>query len=94
MLANFTTCLAIGGELLLIGVGGDVPISPMTMISKMASVKGWSSGTAIDSEDTMNFAVLNGTRPMVETYPIEKVQEAWDSMMTNKARFRPVLKFH
>jgi D-arabinose 1-dehydrogenase-like Zn-dependent alcohol dehydrogenase len=34
---------------------------------------------------------MNGVRPMTETFPLEKAQEAYDRMMSNKARFRVVL---
>jgi D-arabinose 1-dehydrogenase-like Zn-dependent alcohol dehydrogenase len=45
----------------------------------------------IDSEDTMKFATMTDMRPMTETFPLEKAQEAYDRMISNKARFRVVL---
>ena len=51
----------------------------------------WYSGTAIESEDTLNFGVLAGVRSMNEVYPLEKVMEAYERMMSGKARFRVVL---
>jgi D-arabinose 1-dehydrogenase-like Zn-dependent alcohol dehydrogenase len=45
----------------------------------------------MDSEDTLNFSALTGIKPMVETYPLEKAAEAFDRMMSGKARFRVVL---
>jgi len=50
------------------------------------------SGDAKDSEDTMNFSALRGIRPMIETFPLEKANEAYQRMITNKARFRVVLQ--
>ena len=35
------------------------------------------SGTPTDSEDTLRFAELTGVRPMIETYPLEKADEAY-----------------
>jgi D-arabinose 1-dehydrogenase-like Zn-dependent alcohol dehydrogenase len=55
------------------------------------SVKGWYSGTSIDSQDTLAFSKRAGVRPMNETYPLEKVAEGYDRMMSGKARFRVVL---
>jgi D-arabinose 1-dehydrogenase-like Zn-dependent alcohol dehydrogenase len=55
------------------------------------SVKGWCSGTAADSQDTLAFSVLAGVRSMNEVYPLEKAAEAYDRMMSGKARFRVVL---
>jgi D-arabinose 1-dehydrogenase-like Zn-dependent alcohol dehydrogenase len=55
------------------------------------SVKGWYSGTSIDSQDTLAFSMRAGVRPMIEPYPLERVAEAYDHMMSGKARFRVVL---
>jgi D-arabinose 1-dehydrogenase-like Zn-dependent alcohol dehydrogenase len=55
-------------------------------------VAGWNSGHSKDSEDTLNFSALVGVRPMVETYPLEQVEKAYQQMLSNKARFRVVLK--
>jgi D-arabinose 1-dehydrogenase-like Zn-dependent alcohol dehydrogenase len=48
-------------------------------------------GTAKDSEDTLRFSAMSGALPMVETYPLERVNEDFDHMITNRARFRVVL---
>ena len=84
--------LAIGGKLVVLGAG-DKPISfdPLKAIGTRRTVTGWPSGTAIDSEDTMRFSAMTGVRPMTETFPLERAQEAYDRMMSNKARFRVVL---
>ena len=52
---------------------------------------GWYSGTSIDSQDTLNFSVLTGVRAMIEVFPLERVTEAYERMMSGKARFRVVL---
>jgi D-arabinose 1-dehydrogenase-like Zn-dependent alcohol dehydrogenase len=52
------------------------------------AVKGWYSGTAIDSQDTLRFRALAGVRSMNEVYPLEKAAEGYDWMMSGKARFR------
>ena len=56
-----------------------------------AGLRGWPSGTAKDSEDTLQFSSLTGVRPMIERYPLEKVAEAYDQMISGRARFRVVL---
>jgi D-arabinose 1-dehydrogenase-like Zn-dependent alcohol dehydrogenase len=55
-------------------------------------IAGWPSGTAADSEDTLRFAALSGVRPMIEVFPLARVREAYERMITGKARFRAVLK--
>jgi D-arabinose 1-dehydrogenase-like Zn-dependent alcohol dehydrogenase len=55
------------------------------------SIKGWYSGTSIDTEDTLSFSARTGVRSMNEIFPMERVTEAYDRMMSGKARFRVVL---
>jgi D-arabinose 1-dehydrogenase-like Zn-dependent alcohol dehydrogenase len=84
--------LAPGGKLLVIGADMQpLTISPLQLIPGRRSVVGWPSGTAKDSEDTLNFSALTGVRPMIETFPLEKASEAYQQMISGKARFRVVL---
>ncbi len=83
--------LAINGTLLLLGVADSMQVSPMVLLAGKRSVKGWYSGTAIDSQDTLAFSARTGVRSMNETIPLERVNEGYDRMMSGKARFRVVL---
>jgi D-arabinose 1-dehydrogenase-like Zn-dependent alcohol dehydrogenase len=83
--------LAVNGTLLVVGAAESMQVSPMFLLMGCRSVKGWYSGTSIDSQDTLAFSVQTGVRPMNETYPFERVSEAYDRMMSGKARFRVVL---
>jgi len=55
------------------------------------SIQGWPSGTAKDSEDALQFSALAGVRPMIEGYPLDKAAQAYDQMLSGRARFRAVL---
>ncbi|HEY1661484.1 MAG TPA: alcohol dehydrogenase [Verrucomicrobiae bacterium] len=83
--------LGLNGTLLVIGAAQSLTVSPVALIMGQRAVKGWYSGTAADSQDTLKFSVLTGIRSMNEVYPLEKVVEAYDRMMSGKARFRVVL---
>ena len=84
--------LGPNGVLMVIGAVGPLTVNPFELITKSASVHGWYSGVARDSEDTLAFSKLNGVVSMNEIYPFEKAQEAYERMMSGKARFRVVLK--
>lgn len=84
--------LAPRGTLLVLGAAQSLQVSPLLLILGMREVKGWYSGTSIDSQDTLAFSVQTGVRSMNEVYPLERVSEAYDRMMSGKARFRVVLK--
>jgi D-arabinose 1-dehydrogenase-like Zn-dependent alcohol dehydrogenase len=83
--------LAVNGTLLVVGAAESLQVSPFLLLTGSRSVKGWYSGTSIDSQDTLAFSVRTGVRPMNEPYPLDRVSEAYDRMMSGKARFRVVL---
>jgi D-arabinose 1-dehydrogenase-like Zn-dependent alcohol dehydrogenase len=81
------------GELLVVGASPEpIKVSPFQLIGGRRRVAGWASGPAIDSEDTLKFSALTGVRPMIERYPLERAQEAFDRMMSGEARFRVVIE--
>jgi D-arabinose 1-dehydrogenase-like Zn-dependent alcohol dehydrogenase len=84
--------LGPNGTLMLIGAVQSMEISPLGLLLGNRQVKGWYSGNAVDSQDTLNFSVMTGVRSMNEVYPLERAAEAYDRMMSGKARFRVVLK--
>jgi D-arabinose 1-dehydrogenase-like Zn-dependent alcohol dehydrogenase len=83
--------LGPNGTFMVLGAAGSFPVSPLFLLSGRRSVKGWYSGTSIDSQDTLSFSVLSGVRSMNEVFPLERANEAYERMMSGKARFRVVL---
>jgi D-arabinose 1-dehydrogenase-like Zn-dependent alcohol dehydrogenase len=83
--------LSTQGTLMVIGAAGPLEVLPMLLIAGRRTIKGWYSGTAIDSQDTLDFSVHAGIRSMNEVYPLERVEEAFERMLSGKARFRVVL---
>jgi D-arabinose 1-dehydrogenase-like Zn-dependent alcohol dehydrogenase len=83
--------LAVRGTLLIVGVPDSLNINPLPLILGSRSVKGWYSGTSIDSQQTLAFSALTGVRSMNEIYPLARAAEAYNRMMSGEARFRVVL---
>ena len=84
--------LAVNGRLVVIGASDEpIEVPPTLFILGRRSLMGWPSGTSIDSQDTLSFSVLSGVRSMNEVYPLERAPEAYEKMMSGKARFRVVL---
>ena len=84
--------LAPSGKLLV----PAAPLEPLSinvfsLITKRSSVAGWYSGTARDSQDTLEFSALSGVHPMIEKYPLDQVAEGYEQMHSGKVRFRVVL---
>jgi D-arabinose 1-dehydrogenase-like Zn-dependent alcohol dehydrogenase len=83
--------LAVNGTLLAVGAAESLQVSPIFLLMGNRSVKGWYSGTSIDSQDTLAFSARSGVKSMNEVFPLDRVTEAYDRMMSGKARFRVVL---
>ncbi|HVR10110.1 MAG TPA: alcohol dehydrogenase [Thermoanaerobaculia bacterium] len=84
--------LGIGGTLIVLGAPHEpLEVPAGLLISGRRSVMGWPSGTSIDSQDTLRFSVFAGVRAMTEVFPLARAAEAYDRMMSGKARFRVVL---
>ena len=84
--------LGPNGTLMVVGAGFDpLTVTPLQLIPGSKSIRGWASGTAKDSQDTLEFSSWSGVRPMIERYPLVKAAAAYNQMITGKARFRVVL---
>jgi D-arabinose 1-dehydrogenase-like Zn-dependent alcohol dehydrogenase len=84
--------LGANGTMMVIGAGPDpIEVQTGTMIFGNKALKGWASGTPVDSEDTLRFAEYTGVRPMIEKFPLDKVNQAYARMTSGKAQFRVVL---
>ena len=83
--------LGVNGTLIVVGAPQSLEVSPGLLIAGCRSIKGWYSGTSIDSQDTLKFSAFTGVRSMNEVFSLERVAEAYERMMSGKARFRVVL---
>ena len=84
--------LSVDGRLIVLGADFK-PMQLVTagLIGRRTGIYGWPSGSSMDSEDTLRFSALTGVRPMTEVFPLENATEAYERMMSNKARFRVVI---
>jgi D-arabinose 1-dehydrogenase-like Zn-dependent alcohol dehydrogenase len=84
--------LGVNGQLIILGAAAEplrVPGIPLLLGRR--SIMGWPSGSSIDSQDTLSFSLLTGVRAMSEVFPLERAAEAYEHMVSGKARFRAVL---
>jgi D-arabinose 1-dehydrogenase-like Zn-dependent alcohol dehydrogenase len=84
--------LGTEGKMVVVGASMEpIQVTPIQLITGRRSLQGWPAGTSADSEDTLNFAVLSGVRPMIEKFPLDRANEAYARMMSGKAEYRVVL---
>jgi len=84
--------LGINGKLIVLGAPVDpLQVSALLLILSRRSIAGWPAGTSVESQDALSFSALTGVRSMNEVFPFDRVGEAYDLMMSGKARFRAVI---
>ena len=84
--------LGVNGKLIILGAAAEpVQVPGIPLLLGRRSIMGWPSGSSIDSQDTLAFSKLTGVRAMNEVFPLERAAEAYEHMMSGKARFRAVL---
>lgn len=84
--------LGDNGKMVLLGIDSEsIQVTPLSLIARRHSILGWPSGSSMDSQDTLFFSELTGVRSMNQVFPLEKAQEAYNLMMSGKAKFRVVL---
>jgi D-arabinose 1-dehydrogenase-like Zn-dependent alcohol dehydrogenase len=84
--------LGVNGKLMVLSAAdASLEVDAGLIIAGRRSIIGWPSGNSIDSQDTLSFSALTGVRAMTEVFPLERAAEAYEHMMSGKARFRAVL---
>ena len=84
--------LGRNGTLLVVGASPEpIQVSPIQLLGLRRRIQGWPSGTAKDSEETLAFSALNSVASRNEIFPLERAAEAYERMMSGRARFRVVL---
>ena len=84
--------LGVNGKLIILGAAAEpLQVPGIPLLLGRRSIVGWPSGSSIDSQDTLSFSLLTGVRAMTEVFALERAAEAYEHMMSGKARFRAVL---
>jgi propanol-preferring alcohol dehydrogenase len=84
--------LSSNGKLIIVaGINGPIQVFCGQLLSGRRSIQGWVASGANVRKDTINFSLLTEVHPIIETFPLEQVTEAYERMMNAKIRFRAVL---
>jgi D-arabinose 1-dehydrogenase-like Zn-dependent alcohol dehydrogenase len=78
-----------GQAIIVTGARDLMQIPPWLLLGGERSIRGFVTG---NMEDAIRFSILAKIIPMVEVFPLEKVAEAYEKMMSAKVHFRSVLK--
>lgn len=91
-MSDIVNGLSTNGKLIILGATIEpITVSGLNLIIGRQSICGWPAGVSMDSQDTMSFCSQTDVRSMNEVFPLERAEEAYEHMMSGKARFRVVL---
>ena len=95
VMSGLVNGLSEEGKLMVIA-GSEEPlqITAGQLIAGRRSIQGWRPfGTPGRNvrKDTIDFSMQTGVHPMIETFPLDQVNSAFDKMMNSEVRFRAVL---
>lgn len=79
------------GKLLVLAPVGLIEINSVDLIMKKASVTGFPSGHALDSEEAIAFSKLHGISSEVTKFALKDANEAFNAMMEGKLHGRAVI---
>ncbi|RYP91833.1 hypothetical protein DL770_002010 [Monosporascus sp. CRB-9-2] len=83
--------LQAGGKLVVLAPVGPVEFDTGVLINKGASVHGWPSGHALDSEEAIKFSQDHGVKCIIEKFPLSDAAKAMEHCSSGNVRFRAVL---
>ncbi|KAK6499495.1 hypothetical protein TWF506_004125 [Arthrobotrys conoides] len=83
--------LAKGGTLLVLAIVGAASFDSGSLITQQHAVRGWPAGSSIDSEEAIEFAKEFGVNCIIQKFPLDKIQEAYDIVDSGKVRYRSVI---
>ncbi|KAM9996838.1 hypothetical protein ACTFIZ_001767 [Dictyostelium cf. discoideum] len=83
--------LCVGGKLLLLCIIHEPFLADsLTLIMGNKTIASWYVGDSKDIQETIDFANKNKIRPIIQTYPLEDVNEVLNKI--NEAHFRSVIQ--
>lgn len=81
-----------GGTLVVVGLPNDqLPIPIFDTVLNGVTVKGSIVGTRKDMQEALDFAARGNVRAIIETQPLEKINEVFDRMQRGQINGRVVL---
>ncbi|KAI5923957.1 alcohol dehydrogenase [Camillea tinctor] len=83
--------LQAGGKLVAVAPVKNAEFNTGEMINRGASLHGFPAGHALDAEEAIRFAQENGIKCLVERFPLEEAERAFERCGSGDVRFRAVL---
>lgn len=69
-----------------------IPVTAFTLIGGQKAISGSPTGSPFNTAQMISFSDRHHIAPVVEMFPLSKVNEAFDHLRAGKARYRVVLQ--
>jgi len=83
--------LGMQGKLLILAAAGEFLLDSNAMIRYGLSVHSFPSGHSLDGKEAIDFADLFNVKCVVEKFPLDRANDAYDAMLKGTVRFRSVI---
>ena len=87
----YIAALAPKGRLHLVGAASTVTATVFPLLLGQKSIGGSPLGSPSTIRTMLDIAARHGIEPMIETYPMAKINDAFEKLRSGKARYRLVL---
>ena len=85
--------LAPKGRLHIVGVVPEpIPVAAFPLIAAQKAISGSPLGSPFNTARMLEFSTRHGIAPMIEVFPMSKVNDAMEHLRAGKARYRIVLQ--
>ncbi|KAL2257304.1 hypothetical protein VTK26DRAFT_346 [Humicola hyalothermophila] len=83
--------LGVLGKLLVLSFPSNFTLHPTDLLKHGLSVQFWPSGHPGDAEEAVLFAESTNIASVIEKFPLDQAQQAFESMLSGNVRFRAVI---
>lgn len=84
--------LSFDGKIVIVaGINEPIQIPATQLLVGRQSIQGWVANDPNARKNTIDFSLLTNVHPMIETFPLEQIDLAYEKMINAKVHFRAVL---
>lgn len=92
-MSNYISCVKPNGFFTQVGqpINGELTINNFNMIFNRVNFNGSLIGGIPETQEVIDYCALNKIYPQIEIIKANEINEAWDKVVTKKARYRYVI---
>lgn len=89
---GYIETLRPGGTLHLVGAAEKISATVFPLIMAQRSISASPTGSIVRAREMLDFCARHEIKPMIETFPMAEINDAFEHLASGKARYRIVLE--